>query len=84
MWYLIMDFVPLYYNLPTNRCVLVNFHYFLRVHFINVTVPALDNKAQANETNKESTFYVVRDLDGAARVLANGLLLISRGEAGQM
>lgn len=29
-----------------------------------------DNRAQAHETNRESKFYPVRDLDGAARVLA--------------
>lgn len=58
-------------------------HYF--VHFINVSVvPGPDNKAQAYEANRESKLYPVRDSDGAARVLASGVILISSVEAGQM
>lgn len=35
-----------------------------------------------NETNRESKFHPVRDLDGVARVLALGVILISGAQAG--
>ena len=70
-----------YFHDKRDRCVLVNLHCCSRGHFINVSLPGPDNRAQTYETNRESKFYPVKDLYGAATVLAPSVATVISGEA---